>query len=122
MVRKILEYAAKNGYTAYAIKGHDSFGYLITPKGNVLAVTKAQWGKGVNFSFEYKANRKCGRGCSCHNSTDEWYWGLLSVTTKGIEELEAEGYKFARQLKAPLYKSADEWKTETMWADSLIRL
>ena len=50
---KVLKYAASlDGYKAYAVKGHDTFGYVISPSDNVLSVNKGDFG-GVRISFDY---------------------------------------------------------------------
>lgn len=114
ILTKVLEVGKANGYKAYTVDGHD-FGYLVTPNGNVLSVCNAQWGTGVIFSLEYKPSQKCGSGCSCHTDTDEHDFGVRNVTERDLAYYEVEGLKFARQLKAPLYKNVDEWLDNCLW-------
>ena len=109
-INGVVDLAKANGYKAYGVQGYDTWRYLVTPKGNVLCVQKASWGNyGFTFAFEYKASERCGRGCSCHKSTFENDWGITDVALEELEEYEAEGYKYAKELKAPLYASAEEW-------------
>ena len=108
LVREIMAEAMKHGYKAYTINNSDEYGFLITPNGNVLHVGRATWGNGVVFSLEYKPSRRCGSGCSCHDD-DDYDWGFTKVTIKGLEDFEKAGLKFARELKAPMYRNPEEW-------------
>lgn len=98
-----------DGYRVWIVDNADTYAHFSTPKGNIMTVSKCYWGNGFHFTLDYKANRNCGTGCSCHEDRDEWDWGLKSITIKGIEELENKGLRFARQLKAPFYESVDEF-------------
>lgn len=123
-INDVVEMAKANGYKAYGVKGYDTWKYLITPKGNILCIQKATWGDhGFTFALEYKANAKCGRGCSCHESTFENDWGITSVTLEELEEYETSGYNYATRLKAPLYNGFDEWYDDInnhgVWAGML---
>lgn len=108
-IQNVIDMAKANGYKPYIVEGYNSWAWLITPRNNVITVSKAEWGNGLRFTFDYKANRNCGTGCSCHEDRDEWDWGLKSVTIKGLEQLEDEGLRFARKLNAPFYESVDEF-------------
>lgn len=108
-IQNVIDMAKENGYRVYAVEGYNSWAWLVTPRNNVMTVSKAEWGSGFHFTFDYKANRNCGTGCSCHKDRDEWDWGLISVTVKGLKQLEDEGLRFARQLNAPFYESVDEF-------------
>lgn len=98
---------ATEGYRVYQIDKRE-YAFIVTPKANVLCVQRATWGEGFIFTFNYKPSRKCGTGCSCHDK-DTWDWGLKAVTIKGIEELEEEGYRYAKRLRAELYESSEEF-------------
>ena len=115
IIKGIMDVAKANGYKGYEVEGHEGFAFLVTPKRNVLVINKSQWGTGVNFSFEYKPNKKSGSGCSCHLTTDEWDFGCTKVTAKQLAKYETIGYKFALRLKAPLYKNEEEWLADCYW-------
>lgn len=115
IVREMLLKAIEIGCKAYMVEGHNSFGYIVTPNGNVLGVNKATWGTGVNFCLEYNPDQKTGRGCSCHASTEEWDFGIRNLDAKTLNKLEKEGLKYAHQLKAKLYKNPEEWMESTYW-------
>ena len=117
-VREMLETIAKmEGYKVYTVKGHESFGFVITPLDNVLVVNKANFGNGVTFTLEYKPSQKCGSGCSCME--DDYDFGVTDITETELKGYENDGMVFARKLKAPLYKNSTEWMTTTYWKKDL---
>ena len=120
-IQNVIDMAKANGYRAYIVEGYDSWAILVTPRNNVITVSKAEWGNGLRFTLNYKANRNCGTGCSCHKDRDEWDWGLKSVTIKGLEQLEEEGYRYAKRLRAKLYESPEEFLEyeRKFWKDKL---
>lgn len=117
-VMKTLVTAKEAGMTAYKVDGHDTFGYIITPKGNVLGVNKATWSWGdrigVTVTLKYKPNRKCGSGCSCMER-DDYDFGVRNVTADDLLDYEKVGLDFANKLKASMYKSVEEWKADCYW-------
>ena len=119
-VIRTLEMAAQNGYKAYKVNEHDTFGFIVTPNGNILTVNKATWAwgerQGITFTLSYRPNRKCGSGCSCMDE-DNYDFGVVNVKAKDLEKYEKKGLKFAHRLKAPRWESVDEWKAyeEKFW-------
>ena len=122
-IGEVLDMAKANGYKVWRISGHD-WAWLITPKGNVMCISEADFGNGFHFTLQYVPNKNCGSGCSCHEygGDGEWDFGLVRVTVKGLEELEADGLRFARELGAPLYYSPDAFLQEQrrFWKEKLV--
>lgn len=114
-VEKTLATAKAAGMTVYMVDGCDTFGFIVTPNGNVIDVNKASWKmgefQGVTFGFAYKPNRKCGSACSCMDKGD-YDFGVRNVTAEDILEYEKAGLKYATELKAPRYSSVAEWYAE----------
>ena len=108
-ITKVIETAKANGYKAYKVEPYTDWAWLITPKGNVMGVCKAQWGTGVVFTLKYKANRNSGTGCSCHESTEEWDFGVKNVTVDDLVKYELSGIEYARELNASFYGNAEEF-------------
>ena len=111
LVQDILSFAAKNGYKAFRIEGHDTFGYLITPDDNVLSVNKGTWG-GVTFTFDYQPSKEHGQGCSC-NDSDEAIFDIPTVAE--LKGLEMAGKNFAKELMAKFYENRDQWFESNYW-------
>ena len=108
LVKETLVMAAKNGYKAYEVEGHDTFGFLITPDDNILTVNRGIWG-GISFSFDYVPSREHGQGCSCCDDT------IWECDIDMLKTLEAEGKAFALKLGAKLYSSSKEWYDSCYW-------
>lgn len=118
-VQEILKEVAKNGrslgYTAYVVKGHDTFGYIVTPNDNVIGVNKDYFG-GVNFDLEYVPSKEHGSGCRCNDEP------LFSFDVAVLATLESKGLAFAKRLGAKLYSSSAAWLNKCYWRDSLKEL
>lgn len=108
-VREVIEIAKANGYGAYMVDGYDTWGYLVTPNGNVMGICKAQWGDGITFSLKYNPSQKTGSGCSCHIKENEWDFGITDINAKTLAKLEKNGIGFAHKLKAKLWCNVDEF-------------
>lgn len=124
-VLEALAKAKESGYEAYKVGDYTSFGYVITPRGNVLGVSEATFNRGgVTFSFEYKPSRINGRGCSCMETTDEQDLGISpqKLNADTLKQFEDNGLTFARELRAQLYKNVDEWKADSYWKSKLERM
>ena len=111
-VRDVLAFGAKNGYKAYAVNGHDTFGYLVTPNDNVLVVNKGDFG-GVTFTFAYVPSKETGTGCSCCD--DAQYKVNLNI----LERLERDGLDFAKKIGAPRYANSKHWLNTCYWKNEL---
>lgn len=118
-VQEILKEVAKNGrslgYTAYAVKGYDTFGYIVTPNDNVIGVTKDYFG-GVNFDLEYVPSSAHGSGCRCNDAP------LFSFDVADLAALESKGLAFAKQLGAKLYHGSGAWLSRCYWLHALKEL
>lgn len=114
-VRDVLHLAAKNGYKAYWVKNHSGFGYLITPSGNILSVSRGDYG-GVRFTFEYVPSKENGEGCVCLSSdgTSDGR-GFLNVDIKTLQAAEESGLIFAKELGAKFYYNSDKWLKDNYW-------
>ena len=113
MVQEVLGFAAKQpGYKAYAVNGHRTFGYVITPNDNVLVVNRGDYG-GVHFTFAYIPSKETGSGCSCCD--DPQY----EVSLNDLERLERNGLEFAKKLRAKLYSTSDQWLKGCYWKKRL---
>jgi hypothetical protein len=115
VTRFLEEIATYDGYKAYAVNGYDTFGYVITPRDNVLVVNSGDFG-GVHFTFAYIPCCKNGSGCSCN---DDSYYG---INREELEKLEKDGLNFAKSLKAKLYENSREWYESSYWKNQLVRL
>ena len=114
-VLSVLNLAAANGYTAFKVKNHDTFGFLITPDKNILTVNRGTWG-GVHITFDYIPSRKTGSGCSCEDDD------IYEIDIEYLKKLEIEGFKFAKRLKATFYSSPEAWFNESYWKNDLIKI
>ena len=108
MVKDVLKMAVKNGYRAYEVSEHDTFGFLITPDDNVLTVNKGDFG-GINVTFNYIPSRQTGSGCSCNDEA------IYECDMNTLKKLEAEGKSFARELHAKLYANSQAWFNKCYW-------
>ncbi len=104
-----LKFAAKHGYKAYEVVGHNTFGYLITPNDNILTVSKGTWG-GLTITFDYVPSKTNGTGCIC---MDEFIASIDSI--EQLEEIEKAGKEFAFKLGAKCYKSSVHWYKNNYW-------
>ena len=109
LVKEVLSFAAENGYKAFSVEGHDTFGYIVTPDDNIISVNKGEFG-GVTFSFNYVPSKKNGRGCLCNDRT---LYAIPSITE--LQAIEAVGRNFAIRLGAEFYKSSSQWYKENYW-------
>lgn len=109
LIKEILSFAAGNGYRAFSVKGHDTFGYIITPADNVISVSKGEFG-GVIFCFDYVPSKKNGSGCLCN---DKALYVVPSITE--LQVIEAVGKDFATKLGAEFYKNSSQWYKKNYW-------
>lgn len=111
-VEQILKFAAKQkGYKAYVVdNGGYYYGYIITPRDNILSVSNGEF-FGAFVSLQYVPTAKNGSACSCHGNKkvyeDHYIMSVDSVDD--LVKLEDEGLRYARQLKAKMYKDSNEW-------------
>lgn len=109
-----LKMLANNGYKCYTTTPEGwNYGYIITPKDNVLYIQWEYFG-GWSFSLQYKASYSCGTGCKCFDEP------IFDITVSEVERAELEGLRFAMTLKAPLYKNSDEWLSKYWAKDRLL--
>ena len=108
MVNEVLKMAAANGYKCYMVNSnYYHYGFMITPNNNILYIQAGDfWG--VDIALQYKPGPKTGTGCRCNEES------LNKVTLKTLQQMEKEGLKFARRLKAVFYKNPAEW-LENYW-------
>lgn len=116
VVKQILEFAAmQKGYKAYVVDNDEYYyGYIITPRDNVLCVTPAEfWGAFI--SLKYVPSKNTGSGCSCHGNVvfgEHYVMEIKDIET--LVSLENEGLKYAVELKAKMYKNSREC-LEKLW-------
>lgn len=105
-----IELAKANGYKVYKVKSHD-YVRLVTPRRNVLCISKSYWGNGLVFTLMYKPSKDNGSGCTCHKTSEGFYFGIPDhqMTLEKLEELEDYGCKYANELGASLYKDPQEF-------------
>lgn len=120
-VLEALKAAKKSGCKAYKVKNYETFGYIITPNGNVLSVNKSEWGAGVTFSLAYIPSQKNGSGCACMEGNDHDF-GINEINADIIAHYENKGLEFARRLKATLYSSPAAWIAKLYWKNDLVEL
>ena len=120
-VEQLLKFAAaQNGYKAYVVDSNGYYyGYIITPRDNVLSVCSGEfWGAFV--SLQYVPAINTGRGCSCHGNKKSWDHYIMKVdSVDDLIDLENEGLRYARQLKAKRYKGSAEWLNDYWYKDRL---
>ena len=108
-VREVLQKAAWAGYRVLAVEDQ-SYGFIESKKGNVIKVTRSPYGEGVIFCLAYWPTAKNGTCCSCMGANRFAYdWGVEHFDPDELDKYEEKGLIFARQLKAPLYDSFDQW-------------
>jgi hypothetical protein len=105
----------KNGFKCFILKERQDgfmYGYVITPSDNVIYIQRdAYHWRGWTFSLKYKPGRDTGTGCQCLEEP------VNNITVDIILQAEQEGLKFARKLKANLYKNSQEYK-KNLWNKS----
>jgi hypothetical protein len=119
-VERVLKFAAKQkGYKAYVVdKDGYYYGYIITPRDNVLAVSNAEfWGAFI--SLQYVPSRSTGSGCSCHGNGNYGEHYVLDVDLDKLIALEDEGLRYANKLKAKRYENSNEWLNHYWQKDEL---
>ncbi len=109
LVEKVLALAAENGYKAFRVEDHDTFGYIITPDDNVMSVCRGTWG-GVTFTLNYIPSKEHGQGCSCK---DEDIYRVPSL--EELKDLELAGINFAKRLNAKPFNNSDQWYKQNYW-------
>lgn len=110
-MKSTIEAMKKAGYTVYAANHRDglssdtsNYVFAITPSDNVLYVQRGRFG-GWEISLQYKPSRENGSGCRANDSQP-----YHELTLAALQEAERENLAFARELRATLYKSSEEWK------------
>ena len=98
----ILQNLKKAGYTCYLTKRSDEYGYIITPRDNVMCIWHGWYG-GWGFSFSYKQSSRNGTGCQCLD------YPVDDVTIALVQQAEQEGGCFAARLGAAFHKSSTEF-------------
>lgn len=112
----MLNIAKKNGMKVFYTKRKNScYGWIITKKDNVLYIQRGYFG-GYDFSLEYKPSENNGRGCRCNKES------VFSITSETFEKMEVEGLNFAKELKANLYKTSEEYFEKYWDKKNLIEL
>lgn len=98
-IRNVLMMAKDNGYRVFecVVRRGASYGWMITPSGNLLYIQTGHWGYGFDISLLYVHTVKNGSGCRCNEET------LTSVDLDTLKAMENAGLAFAKQLKAQLY-------------------
>lgn len=121
LVIEALKAAKKSGCKVYKVNGHDTFGFIITPNNNILAVNKSMWGSGVTFTLEYTPSSKNGSGCACMDGYEHDF-GINEINAEIIAHYENEGLKFARKLKANLYNNPLAWldRERVFWKNDIV--
>lgn len=112
-MKQAIETMKQAGYKVYATKGRDFIStersrggwvFAITPSDNVLYIQRGEFG-GWEISLQYTPSRKNGSGCRANDMQP-----YAELTPAILEEAERENLKFAQQLRAPLYKSSEDWR------------
>ena len=107
MIKKAAQDAANiPGYKVLKNPKRNYF-HVITPSDRVIYVQLDEF-FGMDANLEYKPSRKTDSGCRCNEEP------FYNITPELMKELEEDGLKFARQLKATHYKTSDEW-LERYW-------
>ena len=103
----VLKLAKANGCECYITPAESNYdyGYMIFPDGIVMYIQNGDF-LGWDFSIEYIPSRETGTGCFCNEES------ITSIDWNGLLEQKADGLKFAKELKARFYKSADEFKAK----------
>ena len=123
LIIEALQAAKKSGCKVYMQPNYETWGYIVTPRNNVLVVNRAQWGSGVTFSLGYVPSQKNGSGCACMDGDDHDF-GINHIDAETIAHYENEGLKFARRLKATLFNSPQEFfdRQKLFWKNEFIEL
>jgi hypothetical protein len=112
-MKQAIETMKRAGYKVYATKGHDFIStersrggwvFAITPNDKVLYVQRGEFG-GWEISLQYTPSRQHGSGCRANDMQP-----YAEITPATLEDAERENLKFARQLRATLYKSSEDWR------------
>lgn len=117
-VMAVLEFAKANGYRCYFVDAKricSAYGYMITPKGNVMYVQTGDWG-GWQFGIQYVPSRQTGTGCTCFEDT------VFEVDLDTLERAENEGLAFAKKIKAKHYSSPEEWLSNVWNRSRLVEI
>lgn len=108
LVAKALMLGKELGYRALRVQGHDTFGFLITPNDNVLAVNEGTFG-GLTFVFEYIPSVNHGSGCSCNDDA------IYEINAEALKRLETSGEEFAKEIGAKRYRNSQAWLEKCYW-------
>ena len=114
---EILKLAKANGCECYVTSGDDmyDYGFMIFPDGVVMYIQNGDfWG--YDFSIPYIPSRENGSGCRCND---------VSVSVVDWLELlkqKRDGLAFAKHLGAKMYKSADEWKSNSWSFNKMVQI
>lgn len=110
-MKSTIEAMKKAGYTVYAANHRDglssdtsNYVFAITPSDNVLYMQRGHFG-GWEISLQYKPSRENGSGCRANDIQP-----YNTITANVLAEAERENLAFARELRATLYTSSEEWK------------
>lgn len=117
-IMQVLEFAKANGYKCYFVDAKrimSAYGYMITPKGNVMYVQTGDFG-GWEFSIPYVPSREHGSGCMCLEEP------VFEVDVETLRKAEEEGLAFAGRLKATQYANAEQWLRCYWDKDSLVEV
>lgn len=110
---------SKEGFKCFIIKENPSYlyGHIITPNDNVIYIQRDTftW-RGWTTSLAYKPNKNTGTGCACFEEP------FQTITKDIILNSEIEGLRFAKKLKATLYKSNQEWFDNRWNKDDMIEI
>ena len=101
-LKNVLQMAEENGYKCWQMEENcigSTWGLMVTPLDNVLYIQFGDWG-GFTFSLKYLPSAKNGSGCACLEDS------VSTVDLETLKRAEMEGLRFARKLRATMYKDS----------------